>query len=134
MRSDVEVGAYVSGGIDSSLIASLANDHQPQSVMQAFTGRFSLSESFDESRYAQMLADHSKLKLHQVDITEDDFVNCIGKIIYHLDSPVAGPGSFPQYIVSALASKHVKVVLGGQGGDETSEGTRATCLPIGSSA
>lgn len=118
MRSDVEVGAYVSGGIDSSLIASLAKDHQPDSVMQAFTGKFSLSEAFDESRYAQALADHRKLKLHQVDIEEDDFVKCIGKVIYHLDSPVAGPGSFPQYIVSALAGKHVKVVLGGQGGDE----------------
>lgn len=47
-----------------------------------------------------------------------DFRNSIGDVIYHLDFPVAGPGSFPQYMVSALAAKNVKVVLGGQGGDE----------------
>ena len=47
-----------------------------------------------------------------------DFRDHIGDVIWHLDYPVAGPGSFPQYMVSELAAKHVKVVLGGQGGDE----------------
>jgi len=53
-----------------------------------------------------------------IDIAASDFVSSIEKVIYHLDQPVAGPGSFPQYLVSALAAKHRKVVLGGQGGDE----------------
>ena len=56
--------------------------------------------------------------LHELDIQSEDFVSSIEKIIYHLDEPVAGPGSFPQYEISRLASKHRKVVLGGQGGDE----------------
>ena len=56
--------------------------------------------------------------LHEIDITARDFLDNIRKVIYHLDYPAAGPGSFPQYMVSRLASKHRKVVLGGQGGDE----------------
>lgn len=118
MRSDVEVGAYVSGGVDSSLIASAASDETVKEGMQGFTGKFSLSETFDESRYARALADSKKMKLHELDIGEKDFVNNIRKVIYHLDTPVAGPGSFPQYMVSGLVKNHVKVVLGGQGGDE----------------
>ena len=58
------------------------------------------------------------MKLFEVDITSNDFVNSIRDVIYHLDYPVAGPGSFPQYHVSKLAAQHRKVVLGGQGGDE----------------
>ena len=57
-------------------------------------------------------------ELHQIDISAVDFQENIEKVIFHLDTPVAGPGSFPQYMVSKLASEHVKVVLGGQGGDE----------------
>src|SRR5262249_49077549 len=53
-----------------------------------------------------------------IDITAADFRDHIHDVIWHLDVPVAGPGSFAQYMVSELASRHVKVVLGGQGGDE----------------
>ena len=118
LRSDVEVGAYVSGGMDSSLIALLARELKPHERFQGFTGKFSISESFDESRYARALAEQNRMDLHEVDISEDDFVANIGKVIYHLDQPVAGPGSFPQYMVSKKVREHIKVVLGGQGGDE----------------
>lgn len=120
MRSDVPIGAYVSGGIDSGIIASIAAKAQQQSgqPFMGFTGKFSLSEEYDESRYAKALTDERNIPLHQVDITSKDFVDTIEKVIYHLDYPVAGPGSFPQYHVSKLASQHRKVVLGGQGGDE----------------
>ena len=57
-------------------------------------------------------------QLHELDITVSDFVEQIRRVIYHLDYPVAGPGAFPQFMVSELASRHRKVVLGGQGGDE----------------
>ena len=56
--------------------------------------------------------------LHEVVITADDFASHAAQVIYHLDFPVAGPGSFPQYMVSAIAARERKVVLGGQGGDE----------------
>ena len=64
------------------------------------------------------LADERGLDLHVVDIGAGDFLSTIGKVIYHLDYPVAGPGSFPQYMVSEAAARDAKVILGGQGGDE----------------
>lgn len=116
-RSDVPVGAYVSGGIDSSLIAKLAS-REDASGKIGFHGKFTDYPGYDESEFAVAAAREAGLTLHQTVITANHFRNSIEKVIYHLDHPVAGPGSFPQYIVSELASKHVKVVLGGQGGDE----------------
>jgi asparagine synthase (glutamine-hydrolysing) len=117
LRSDVPVGAYLSGGIDSSLIAILASRESACGHI-GFHGKFTEFPGYDESGYAEVAARAAHLTLHQIDITADDFRDKIGKVIYHLDHPVAGPGSFPQYIVSGLAAQHVKVVLGGQGGDE----------------
>ncbi len=117
LKSDVEIGSYVSGGIDSSLIAKLASKHLEKPI-EMFNGRFTYGNDYDESAYAQIVADECHSKLNIIDITANDFVENIQKIIYHLDYPVAGPGSFPQYMVSKLAREHVKVVLGGQGGDE----------------
>ncbi|MBK9270422.1 MAG: asparagine synthase (glutamine-hydrolyzing) [Saprospiraceae bacterium] len=117
LRSDVPVGAYVSGGIDSSAIASIAADESTDEFL-GFTGKFSFGTDYDESAYALDLARSKNFSLHQIDIVEKDFTDQIQKVIYHLDFPVAGPGSFPQFMVSSLAAKYRKVVLGGQGGDE----------------
>jgi asparagine synthase (glutamine-hydrolysing) len=117
LRSDVPVGAYVSGGLDSSIVASMATVHQ-RSGFVGFTGKFANGPAYDESRYARELSQWRGFHLYEAEIGEDDFVREIQKIIYHLDQPVAGPGSFPQFMVSQLASRHRKVVLGGQGGDE----------------
>lgn len=117
MRSDVDVGAYVSGGIDSSLVGILATQEK-NSALPFFHGRFLESKAYDESDYAQHVAKLCDSQLHIRDITAQEFAANFQKIIYHLDFPVAGPGVFPQYMVSEMASRHVKVVLGGQGGDE----------------
>lgn len=117
LRSDVPIGSYLSGGIDSSLIALLAKQHDISND-QAFHGKFTEFPGYDESPYAQIVSDQCGNTLNEIDITADDFRNNIEKVIYHLDMPVAGPGSFPQFMVSKLASEKVKVVLGGQGGDE----------------
>lgn len=119
MRSDVPVGAYISGGTDSSIIGSVATRLSPPGDFLGFNGKFSYGELYDESAYAKALADKCGMILHVVDITARDFADTIRKVIYHLDYPVAGPGSFPQFHVSRLAACHRKVVLGGQGGDET---------------
>jgi asparagine synthase (glutamine-hydrolysing) len=116
LRSDVRIGSYLSGGLDSSLVSLLAAEHA--GPLQSFHGRFTQFPGYDESDYAQLVADHADLRLDILDITAADFADNIEKVIYHLDYPIAGPGSFPQYMVSKLASEHVKVVLGGQGGDE----------------
>ena len=76
--------------------------------MKAFTGRFPEDERYDESRYAQALADERGLDLHVVDIGADDFLGSIERVIYHLDYPVAGPGSFPQYMVSQAAARDAR--------------------------
>ncbi|MGI8527240.1 MAG: asparagine synthase (glutamine-hydrolyzing) [Pseudolabrys sp.] len=117
LRSDVPVGSYLSGGIDSSLMALMAAKISPENN-QSFHGKFTQYPGYDESQFALVVAQRAGNALHEVDITADDFRNNIEKVIYHLDFPVAGPGSFPQYMVSQLAAQHVKVVLGGQGGDE----------------
>lgn len=118
LRSDVPVGAYLSGGIDSSLVATLANEYQKQNDFKVFHGKFSISREYDESEYAKEVARKQRFNLFEIDLKSGDFVENIRKVIYHLDYPTAGPGSFPQYMVSQLASKHLKVVLGGEGGDE----------------
>ena len=117
IRSDVPVGGYVSGGVDSTITAALASD-MLHGDFEGFTGKFSIGPEYDESEYAQAVADSKGFSLYQIDIGAQDFIDNIEKVIYHLDTPIAGPGSFPQYMVSGLASRHRKVVLGGQGGDE----------------
>ncbi|MDR3205332.1 MAG: asparagine synthase C-terminal domain-containing protein, partial [Deltaproteobacteria bacterium] len=119
LRSDVPVGAYISGGLDSSFIASLAAKEQQTGAMIGFTGKFSKhGPEFDESLYARIVAKDAGFLLYEIDIDFNDFIETLPKVIFHLDYPVAGPGSFSQYMVSSLAAKHRKVVLGGQGGDE----------------
>ncbi len=117
LRSDVPVGAYVSGGVDSSIIAAMAAEKNKG--MLAFTGKFSFSQEYDESAYARELANKADINLYEVDIQASDFLDYIQTLIYHLDYPIAGPGAFPQFMVSKLVQSHnCKTVLGGQGGDE----------------
>lgn len=117
LRSDVSVGSYVSGGIDSSLMHILACGWDSSNSL-GFHGRFLDYPGYDESDYAKLAVEKTGGRLYAIDITADDFQRHLSDVIYHLDYPVAGPGSFPQYMVSRLAAQHLKVVLGGQGGDE----------------
>ncbi len=117
LRADVAVGAHLSGGLDSSAVCCLA---APLSAppLHVFSGAFRGGPAFDETRYARAVAAHIGARHHEVYPTAGDFVRVMPSLIYHMDEPAAGPGLFPQFMVSELASRHVKVVLGGQGGDE----------------
>ena len=117
LRSDVPVGSYLSGGMDSSIVTILASKLL-NGNFKSFTGAFREGQEFDETRYAREVAESSSSELFEIYPTEDEFINLLPKLIYHLDEPAAGPGLFPQYMVSKLAAQNVKVVLGGQGGDE----------------
>ena len=117
LRSDVPLGAHLSGGIDSSLVSTLASE-QLGSPVPLFHGKFSESPAYDESKYAKIISDYTSGIFHEVIPSDREFVEILPKLIYVLDEPVAGPGLFPQYAVNKLAKEHVKVVLGGQGGDE----------------
>jgi asparagine synthase (glutamine-hydrolysing) len=117
IRSDVPLGGYLSGGIDSSLVCRLASEHL-DAPMRMFHGRFSEGPQYDESKYARTLASHANGVYLETVPTAEEFTRDLPKLIESIDEPLAGPGLFPQYSVSKLASNHVTVVLGGQGGDE----------------
>ena len=117
MRSDVPVGTHVSGGLDSGLLTMLAARHVP-APMSAFTGTFREGPQFDETVYARAVTDAAGATLFEVVPEAQDLPSLLPRLVWHLDEPAAGPGVIPQYAVSKLASEHVRVVLGGQGGDE----------------
>jgi asparagine synthase (glutamine-hydrolysing) len=117
LRSDVPIGTYLSGGLDSSLVTIMASKFLNK-PFKCFSGAFNEGPEFNELEYARVAAKAANAELFEVFPTEQEFIDLLPKLIYHLDEPVAGPGLFPQYIVSRLAAKHVKVILGGQGGDE----------------
>jgi asparagine synthase (glutamine-hydrolysing) len=117
LRSDVPLGSYLSGGLDSSLVTILSASLYGQQF-KSFTGAFKEGPEYNELEFAREAARTAQSHLYEVFPTEEEFIQLLPKLIWHLDEPVAGPGVFPQFIVSKLASEHVKVVLGGQGGDE----------------
>ncbi|MFC2056722.1 asparagine synthase (glutamine-hydrolyzing) [Chloroflexota bacterium] len=117
LRSDVAVGTHLSGGLDTSIITCLASKLYGSRI-KTFTGGFKEGKEFDETDYAKIVARFANTEYSEVFCTASDFAETLPSLIYFLDEPVAGPGVFPQYCVSKLASKNVKAVLGGQGGDE----------------
>jgi asparagine synthase (glutamine-hydrolysing) len=117
LRSDVPLGTYLSGGIDSSLVTIMASKFLDKPI-KSFSGGFNEGPEFNELEYARIAAKTANAELFEIFPTEQEFIDILPTLIYHLDEPVAGPGLFPQYIVSKFASQHVKVILGGQGGDE----------------
>ena len=117
LRSDVPLGAYLSGGMDSSTVAILAASKYP-GKFKTFTGAFREGSQFDETCYAREAAKACKAEIYEIYPTEEEFIDVLPTLAYYMDEPAAGPGLFPQYMVSKLASQEVKVVLGGQGGDE----------------
>ncbi len=114
--SDVPIGSYISGGVDSSLVAAIASEYRDDVV--AFTGRFDFGELYDESKYAVAQAEKYNLELNINTITEQQFHQHINDVMHYMDYPAAGPGVFPQYMMSEFVATKRKVVLGGQGGDE----------------
>jgi asparagine synthase (glutamine-hydrolysing) len=120
MMGDAEVGALVSGGIDSSAVALLAEKWD--GIRQAFHGFF-WEEGFSERTHAREVASKGLFSLEEIEIQPRDFVENMGRIVWHLDFPMAGPGAFPQFMVAeAVKDAGLKVVLGGQGGDELFQG------------
>ncbi|QZI69896.1 asparagine synthase (glutamine-hydrolyzing) [Pseudomonas protegens] len=118
MRSDVPLGAHLSGGLDSSSIVCLASRMLGGEQMKTFTGAFNEGPQFDETAYAKEVSSFAGTAYNEVYISGNDLPDMLPRLMHYMDEPLAGPGVIPQYYVSKLASEHVKVVMGGQGGDE----------------
>jgi len=113
--SDVPLGAFLSGGLDSSaVVASMAR--QSTSPVKTFTIGFS-DPAFDESAPARLVARKFGTEHHEL-ILEPDLAGIVEEIAWHLDEPFGDSSAIPTYMVSKLAARHVKVVLSGDGGDE----------------
>ena len=115
MRADVTVGAFLSGGIDSTAIAALAIRHNPRLI--TFTTGFE-REGFSEIDVAVASAEAIGARHIAKVVAPDEFVAALPEIVWYLDDPVADPALVPLFFVAREARKHVKVVLSGEGADE----------------
>ena len=109
--ADVEVGSFLSSGVDSSYMAALAH------VDKTFTVGFA-NKQYDETDYAQEFSKHIGVKNYAYRITPEEYWANLGKIQYHMDEPLADAASVALYFVNREASKQVKVCLSGEGADE----------------
>lgn len=109
--SDVEVGSFLSSGVDSSYVAASFNGDK------TFTVGFDY-EDYNEIEYAKSLSEEIKIENFNKTITTEEYWNVLPKIQYHMDEPLADPSAVALYFVSELASAHVKVALSGEGADE----------------
>jgi len=122
LRSDVRVGTCLSGGLDSSTIASIASKEYQKNADKKFIAIHakSIEKSTDESKYAQIVAKTSDLNLKIIEPSSEDFKNSIEEVVYTQEEPFGGPSIFMQYFVMKKAKEeNCKVMLDGQGGDET---------------
>ncbi len=120
MVSDVPVGVLLSGGIDSSTVAAYmteATDDPVQSFSVSFAER-----SFDESRFARQVATHLGTVHRELRVAPADLLEALPTITANVDEPFADPSIVPTFLISQFARQHVKVVLGGDGGDEVLAG------------
>jgi asparagine synthase (glutamine-hydrolysing) len=115
MRADVPVGAFLSGGIDSTAIAAIAKQHNPGLV--TFTAAFE-RKGYSEADVAAATAE--AIGVHHVvrTVTPDELTAALPLIVWYLDDPVADPALVPLWFIAREARKHVKVVLSGEGADE----------------
>lgn len=116
--SDVEVGCFLSSGVDSSFVASYFGGQK------AFTVGFDNGQHYNESNYAAALAKEVGIEHYVHIISEEEYWASLPKVQYYLDQPLADPSCVALYFVSKLAAEHVKVVLSGEGADELFGGYR----------
>jgi asparagine synthase (glutamine-hydrolysing) len=121
--ADVPVGAFLSGGVDSSAVVALMTRHAPDRVKTfslGFTGLAAYNELSDAREVSRYLGtDHRELE-----VRPSGLVGVLEKLVYHYDEPFADAAAFPVYLLSGFAREHVKVVLTGDGGDELFGGYR----------
>ena len=120
LMSDVPLGMFLSGGIDSAAITAVMSRLVDEPI-KTFSVAFAEREA-NELRYAKLVADRYRTDHHTITVTPEQFFGALPKLVWHEDEPIAHPSSVALNFVSRLASEHVKVVLTGEGSDETLAG------------
>jgi asparagine synthase (glutamine-hydrolysing) len=120
LMSDVPLGVFLSGGLDSSAIAALTTKIRREPI-ETFSVGYG-EEAYSELPYARTIAEHLKSKHHEVHLSRDEFFQSLPTLIWHEDEPIVWPSSVALYFVARLAKERVTVVLTGEGSDETLAG------------
>ena len=120
LMSDVPLGVFLSGGLDSSAVAALTTKIR-QEPIQTFSVGYGEQE-FSELPYARTVAEHLRSRHHEIHVNWGDFFQTLPRLIWHEDEPMVWPSSVALYFVARLAREHVTVVLTGEGSDETLAG------------
>jgi asparagine synthase (glutamine-hydrolysing) len=123
MIADVPVGAFLSGGVDSSAVVALMKRHAGGPV-RTFSLGFSIGGAYNELADARMVARYLGTEHHELQVEHLDLVQTLRTLVYHYDEPFGDAASFPLYLLSRFARERVKVVLAGDGGDELFGGYR----------
>jgi asparagine synthase (glutamine-hydrolysing) len=117
MISDVPVGAYLSGGLDSSIVVSLMSELNKGRNNSTFTIGFE-EEGYNEFKYARMVAEKFKTDHHEIVLDVKNYLDTMDKLIGYKDSPLGVPNEVPLYLMSKELKKYITVVLSGEGSDE----------------
>jgi asparagine synthase (glutamine-hydrolysing) len=117
LMSDVPLGVFLSGGLDSSAVAALTTKIRKEPIETFCVGYG--EEAYSELPYARTIAEHLKSKHHEIQLSRDEFFRKLPALIWHEDEPIVWPSSVALYFVARLARERVTVVLTGEGSDET---------------
>lgn len=120
LMSDVPLGMFLSGGLDSSAVAALATKIRGDRI-QTFAVGYG-EQAFSELGYARTVAEHIRSEHREVCVSRQEFFEALPHLIWHEDEPIVWPSSVALYFVARLARQHVTVVLTGEGSDETLAG------------
>jgi asparagine synthase (glutamine-hydrolysing) len=120
LMSDVPLGVFLSGGVDSSAVAALMTKLRCEPV-ETFSVGYT-EQSYSELPFARAVSDHIQSRHHEVLVSEQDFFGALPHLIWHEDEPIVWPSSVSLYFVAKLARERVTVVLTGEGADETLAG------------
>jgi len=121
LESDVPLGVFLSGGIDSSVVVACMREVTGQRIATFSIGFSRAAPSYDELPYARMVAQRFETD-HTEEILEPKVADLLPTIVHHLDEPFADSSAIPTFVVAQATARHVKVVLSGIGGDETFAG------------
>ena len=122
LYSDVPIGTFLSGGVDSSIVSALAKRHKPD--LHTFSIGYADDPYFDESAYAEEVAAHIGSQHHSFKLTREDLASNYAQLLAAIDEPFADSSALPSFILCQHTRKHVTVALSGDGGDEVFGGYR----------